>query len=82
MERLTSEANAHSQSVDRVQGLEVQLEKLTNQKASVEARERKAKDDTSLVGLLVSTRYRFYPCDDFLKVSFCNHSKWHSCKKK
>ncbi|XP_075883469.1 unconventional myosin-Vc [Nelusetta ayraudi] len=48
MERLTSEANARSQSVDRVQGLEVQLEKVTNLKASVEARERKAKEDASL----------------------------------
>lgn len=53
MERLTSEANARSQSVDRVQGLEVQLEKVTNLKASVEARERKAKEDASLVGVHV-----------------------------
>lgn len=52
MERLTSEANARSQSVDRVQGLEVQLEKLTYQKASVEAREKKVKEDASLVGSL------------------------------
>lgn len=50
MERLTSEANARSQSLDRAQGLEVQLEKLTNQKACVEARERRANQDASLVG--------------------------------
>lgn len=53
MERLTSEANARSQSVDKVQGLEVQLEKLTTLKVSVEARERKAKEDASLVGVHV-----------------------------
>lgn len=49
MERLTSLANSHSQTVDRLQGLEAQLEKTTNQKASLEAREKKAKEDASLV---------------------------------
>ncbi|XP_076588859.1 unconventional myosin-Vc isoform X2 [Chaetodon auriga] len=48
MERLTSVANSHSQTTDRLQGLEAQLEKLTNQKASLEAREKKAKEDASL----------------------------------
>lgn len=51
MERLTSLANTHSQTVDRLQGLEMQVEKLTNQKASLETREKKVKDDTSLVSL-------------------------------
>ncbi|XP_068578524.1 unconventional myosin-Vc isoform X2 [Cebidichthys violaceus] len=48
MERLTSLANSHSQTVDRLQGLEAQLEKSTSQKASVEAREKKAKEDARL----------------------------------
>ncbi|XP_054476812.1 unconventional myosin-Vc [Anoplopoma fimbria] len=48
MERLTSLANSHSQTVDRLHGLETQLEKSTSQKASVEAREKKAKADASL----------------------------------
>lgn len=51
VERLTSLANTHSQTVDRLQGLEMQVEKLTNQKASLETREKKVKDDTSLVSL-------------------------------
>lgn len=49
MERLTSEANARSQAVDRLQALEAKLEKLTNEKASGEAREAKVKEDASLV---------------------------------
>ncbi|XP_041853672.1 unconventional myosin-Vc [Melanotaenia boesemani] len=49
MERLTILANSHSQTVDRLQGLETQLEKSVNQKTSVEARERKAKEDASLM---------------------------------
>ncbi|XP_047451958.1 unconventional myosin-Vc [Mugil cephalus] len=48
MERLTSLANSHSQTVDRLQVLETQLEKSTNQKASLEAREKKVKEDASL----------------------------------
>ncbi|XP_033823805.1 unconventional myosin-Vc [Periophthalmus magnuspinnatus] len=47
VERLTSLANTHSQTVNRLQSLEVQLEKSTNQKASLEAREKKAKEDAS-----------------------------------
>lgn len=54
MERLTSEANGRSQATDRLQGLEVQMEKLTNQKTSLEAREKKSKEDASLVGLEVN----------------------------
>lgn len=50
MERLTSEANARSQAVERLQGLEAKLEKLTSEKASLEARATKAKEDASLVG--------------------------------
>uniref|UniRef100_A0A673C6A1 Myosin VC n=1 Tax=Sphaeramia orbicularis TaxID=375764 RepID=A0A673C6A1_9TELE len=49
MERLTSLANSHSQTVDRLHSLETQLEKSTNQNASLEAREKKVKEDTSLV---------------------------------
>ncbi|XP_029993436.1 unconventional myosin-Vc [Sphaeramia orbicularis] len=48
MERLTSLANSHSQTVDRLHSLETQLEKSTNQNASLEAREKKVKEDTSL----------------------------------
>lgn len=53
MERLTSLANSHAQNMDRVQGLEAQLEKLTNQKASLEAKEKKGKEDTHLVSLVL-----------------------------
>ncbi|TKS73568.1 Unconventional myosin-Vc [Collichthys lucidus] len=49
MERLTSLANSHAQNMDRVQGLEAQMEKLTNQKASLEAKEKKGKEDTTLI---------------------------------
>uniref|UniRef100_A0A4W6D3M3 Myosin VC n=1 Tax=Lates calcarifer TaxID=8187 RepID=A0A4W6D3M3_LATCA len=49
VERLTSLANTHSQTVDRLQGVEAQLEKSTNQKASLEAREKKVKEDATLV---------------------------------
>lgn len=49
VERLTSLANTHSQSVDRLQILETQMEKLVNQKASLESREKKVKEDASLV---------------------------------
>ncbi len=53
MERLTTLANSHSQTTDRLQGLEVQLEKVTNQKSSLEAREKKEKEEASLVSLKV-----------------------------
>ncbi|KAK7892140.1 hypothetical protein WMY93_024103 [Mugilogobius chulae] len=45
MERLTSLANTHSQTMNRLQNIEMQLEKSTSQKASLEAREKKAKED-------------------------------------
>ncbi|XP_042351955.1 unconventional myosin-Vc isoform X2 [Plectropomus leopardus] len=48
MERLTSLANSHSHTVDRLQVVETQLEKSTNQRASLEAREKKAKEDATL----------------------------------
>lgn len=53
MERLTSLANSNSQTMDRLQRLESQLEKSNNQNASLEAREKKAKEDASLVSLEV-----------------------------
>uniref|UniRef100_A0A3Q1CJQ3 Myosin VC n=1 Tax=Amphiprion ocellaris TaxID=80972 RepID=A0A3Q1CJQ3_AMPOC len=56
MERLTSLANSHSQTVDRLQGLEAKLEKSSNQKASLEAREKKAKEDASLVSIEVNAQ--------------------------
>lgn len=49
VERLTSLATSHSQTVDKLQGLEAKLEKSTNQKASLEAREKKVKEDASVV---------------------------------
>uniref|UniRef100_A0A669F4F5 Myosin VC n=1 Tax=Oreochromis niloticus TaxID=8128 RepID=A0A669F4F5_ORENI len=53
LERLTSLANSHSQTMEKLQGLETQLEKSTNQKASLEKREKKAKEDASLVSIEV-----------------------------
>ncbi|XP_055365831.1 unconventional myosin-Vc isoform X2 [Betta splendens] len=47
VERLTSLASTHSQTVDRLQGLEVQMEKLSSQKAAVESREKKVKEDAA-----------------------------------
>uniref|UniRef100_A0AAQ5Y6H3 Myosin VC n=1 Tax=Amphiprion ocellaris TaxID=80972 RepID=A0AAQ5Y6H3_AMPOC len=58
MERLTSLANSHSQTVDRLQGLEAKLEKSSNQKASLEAREKKAKEDASLVSIEVNAQIK------------------------
>ena len=57
MERLTSLANTHSQTVDRLHGLETQLEKSSNQKASLEAREKKVKEDASLVSCACLCRF-------------------------
>ncbi|XP_061577627.1 unconventional myosin-Vc [Cololabis saira] len=48
MERLTSLANSQSQALDRLHGLEAQLDKTTKQKAALEAREQKAKEDATL----------------------------------
>lgn len=53
MERLTSLANSHSQTVDKLQSLEGQLEKSSNQNASLEAKEKKVKEEASLVSLEV-----------------------------
>lgn len=49
MERLSSLANSHSHTVDRLQGLEAQLKQSINQKVSSEAREKKVKEDASQV---------------------------------
>ncbi|XP_054588949.1 unconventional myosin-Vc isoform X1 [Nothobranchius furzeri] len=49
MERLTSLANSNSQTVDRLQGLEIQLEKVTNQKVSLEESERRSKEEATLM---------------------------------
>ncbi|CAJ1056489.1 unconventional myosin-Vc isoform X3 [Xyrichtys novacula] len=48
VERLTSLATTHSQTVDKLLGLEANLEKTTHLKASVEAREKKAKEEAGL----------------------------------
>ncbi|KAM7002580.1 unconventional myosin-Vc [Tautogolabrus adspersus] len=48
VEKLTTMANSHSQTVHKLQGLEVKLEKSTHLKASVEAREKKAKEEAGL----------------------------------
>lgn len=53
MERLTTLANSHSQSTDRLQSLEMQLEKVTSLKESLEAREKKTKEETSLVSIYI-----------------------------
>ncbi|XP_072291958.1 unconventional myosin-Vc [Eucyclogobius newberryi] len=45
VEKLTSLANTHSQTTNRLQSIEVQLEKSNNQRASLEAKEKKAKED-------------------------------------
>lgn len=54
VERLTSLASTHSQTVDKLQGLEIQMEKLTNQKAALESREKKVKEDAGLVSFEVN----------------------------
>ncbi|AWP08297.1 putative unconventional myosin-Vc [Scophthalmus maximus] len=48
VERLTSLASTHSHTVDRLQGVEAQLEKSTRQRASLEARERTVKEGATL----------------------------------
>uniref|UniRef100_A0A665VY25 Myosin VC n=1 Tax=Echeneis naucrates TaxID=173247 RepID=A0A665VY25_ECHNA len=60
VERLTSLANTHSQTMDRLQGVEAQLGKSASQKASLEAREKKVKEDAFLVSL------------KFMANSFCS----------
>uniref|UniRef100_A0A3B4DHJ2 Myosin VC n=1 Tax=Pygocentrus nattereri TaxID=42514 RepID=A0A3B4DHJ2_PYGNA len=46
VERLTSLASAHAQGLDRAQALEMELSKAVSEKASVEEREKKRKEDT------------------------------------
>ncbi|XP_053740826.1 unconventional myosin-Vc [Synchiropus splendidus] len=48
LDKLSSLANTHSQTVDRLQEVEGQLERSTMQMASLEVREKKAKEDASL----------------------------------
>lgn len=50
MERLTSLANAHAQGLDRVQSLEVELNKAASERLSVEEREKKRKEESNQVG--------------------------------
>lgn len=47
VERLTCLASTHCQAMNRLQSLEVQLEKSNNHKSSLEAREKKVKEDAS-----------------------------------
>ncbi|XP_076847044.1 unconventional myosin-Vc isoform X2 [Brachyhypopomus gauderio] len=49
MERLTSLANTHAQSLDRIQALEVELSKASNERVSIEEREKKGKEETNQV---------------------------------
>uniref|UniRef100_UPI0037E98C11 unconventional myosin-Vc n=1 Tax=Semicossyphus pulcher TaxID=241346 RepID=UPI0037E98C11 len=49
LERLTTLATTHSQTMEKLQGVEVKLEKSTNLKASVEAREKKAQEEADVV---------------------------------
>uniref|UniRef100_A0A8D3CYR8 Myosin VC n=1 Tax=Scophthalmus maximus TaxID=52904 RepID=A0A8D3CYR8_SCOMX len=56
VERLTSLASTHSHTVDRLQGVEAQLEKSTRQRASLEARERTVKEGATLVSLEVNPK--------------------------
>ncbi|KAK5619473.1 Unconventional myosin-Vc [Crenichthys baileyi] len=48
MERLTSLASTHSQTMERLHSQKAQLEKLTNLKASLEEREKKAREEASV----------------------------------
>ncbi|XP_036004480.1 unconventional myosin-Vc [Fundulus heteroclitus] len=48
MERLTSLASTHCQTVEKLHSQEAQLEKLTNLKASLEAREKKTREEANL----------------------------------
>lgn len=49
MERLTSLANANAQGLERVQSLEVELSKASNERLSVVEREKKSKEETNQV---------------------------------
>uniref|UniRef100_A0A8C5FT15 Myosin VC n=1 Tax=Gadus morhua TaxID=8049 RepID=A0A8C5FT15_GADMO len=47
VERLTSLASSHGQTMDRLHGLEAQLQKAAGEKVSLESRQKKAKEDRS-----------------------------------
>jgi hypothetical protein len=49
VERLTSLASSHGQTMDRLHGLEAQLQKAAGEKVSLESRQKKAKEDRSQV---------------------------------
>lgn len=49
MERLTSLASTHSHTMDRVHGLEAQLQKSAGEKVSLESKQKKAKEYSSQV---------------------------------
>lgn len=76
MERLTCLASTHSQAMNRLQSLEVQLEKSNNHKSSLEAREKKVKEDASQVSHVFCIVYmlKFYI---MLVTSECNVSCSH-----
>uniref|UniRef100_A0A669CFJ9 Myosin VC n=1 Tax=Oreochromis niloticus TaxID=8128 RepID=A0A669CFJ9_ORENI len=83
LERLTSLANSHSQTMEKLQGLETQLEKSTNQKASLEKREKKAKEDASLVSIEVDALSLFVSLLQFcLQRKQFRRSSCATCKQK
>ncbi|CAL8261413.1 unnamed protein product [Merluccius merluccius] len=47
VERLTSLASTHSHTMDRIHGLEAQLQKSSGEKVSLESKQKKAKEDSS-----------------------------------
>uniref|UniRef100_A0A3Q3FNL4 Myosin VC n=1 Tax=Labrus bergylta TaxID=56723 RepID=A0A3Q3FNL4_9LABR len=72
VERLTTLANSHSQTVEKLQGLEVKLEKSTHLKASVEAREKKAKEDAGLQNLEKKFEASFKEAKGNMSQDSCN----------
>lgn len=71
VERLTSLASTHSQSLDKLHSLEAQLEKSTHLKVSVEAKEKKAREEASVVSL---ASLKFIHEDDFQSFSSSSSS--------
>uniref|UniRef100_A0A8D3BTU1 Myosin VC n=1 Tax=Scophthalmus maximus TaxID=52904 RepID=A0A8D3BTU1_SCOMX len=71
VERLTSLASTHSHTVDRLQGVEAQLEKSTRQRASLEARERTVKEGATLVSLEVNPKIFIQLFVSFDLFCFC-----------
>lgn len=49
MERITSLSNARAQGMEKVQALEAELSKLTNEKAALEVKERKNAEEANQV---------------------------------